>query len=55
MDRHIARTAGDSDTDFPNNLGRLTYFLQLCTLLSACLFLDIKYQHTRTGCFRAAH
>lgn len=55
MDRHLARTTGDSDTAFPNNLGQLTYFLQFCAQLSASLFRDIKYRHARTGHFRGAH
>lgn len=45
MNRHIARTAGESDAAFPDNLWQLTYFLQLCTLLDASLSQDIKYWH----------
>lgn len=55
MGGHIARTAGDSDTAFPNNLGQLTAFLQLCSLFSASLFQDIKYRHIRAGCFRGVY
>lgn len=54
MDRHIARTSGDSDTAFLDNPGQLTYFLQLCTMLSTSLFQDTKRQHTRR-CFLRPH
>lgn len=43
-DRHLARTAGDSDTAFLNSLGQLTYFL-----LYSSIFKELNASTLRLG------